>query len=62
MVTTCDDNFLTSALVSAQRGRYTMTLSPRHKASRLGSTKAADNQAKAYAKWSANTEKKNSWK
>lgn len=38
---TCADIFLTSEFVSAQRGRYIITLSPKHKASRLGNTNAA---------------------
>lgn len=38
---TCADIFRTSEFVSAQRGRYIITLSPKHKASRLGNTNAA---------------------
>ena len=48
------ESFLTSTLVSPQRGRYMMTLSPRDKASRLGNTKAAVNQAKTQSRWENN--------
>lgn len=40
-VLTCADIFRTSEFVSAQRGRYIITLSPKHKASRFGNTNAA---------------------
>lgn len=39
---TCAANFRTSELVSAHRGRYAITLSPRLRESRLGNTKAAE--------------------